>query len=340
MSSSTRLRSLGEAPGRGFNEAFEAYARTSHACRGIRAEPLLYAELTRYYLLWVGSLLARLEEAATARGGFDAVVPPLMAHVERYLDAESRWPATPGLDGPARAILPAYYAARAAQRVNAQAEPRLVTITFDEPHAFVIDVLGHAASETVCAHKNVDLRELPEARDSSSAAEPLEYRSFLHTHQRERLARARTPPPPAPAPPPAPPIAPAPPERPIQDDAAAAKWTTRLANTGLVLERSNSSPDRSGMGSSFYQCERMLYLLGGQRYRVVEETISRVTYGNITVGGPSRREWTGTWAIRAFGSRATLALESDSGDHSTHSLEERGLGLLSVDGVDRAWTGR
>lgn len=340
MSSSTRLRSLGEAPGRAFNEAFEAYARTPHACLGIRADPLLYAELTRYYLLWVGGLLARLEEAAVARGGFGSVVPPLMAHVERYLDAASRWPATPGLDGPARAILPAYYAARAAQRVNAQAEPRLVTVTFDEPHAFVIDVLGHAASETVCAHKNADLRELPEAPESASAAEPLKYRSFLHTHQRERLARARTPPAAAPTPPPTPPTTPAPPERPIQDEAAAVRWTARLANTCLVLERSSSSPDRSGMGSSYYQRERVLCLLSGQRYRLVEETISRVSYGNITVGGPSRREWTGAWSIRASGTRAILALDSDAGDHATYSLTERGVGLLGVDGINRAWTGR
>lgn len=341
MSSSTRLRSLGEAPGRGFNDAFEAYAQTTRACQGIRADPLLYAELTRYYLLWVGGLLGRLEEAAAARGGFESVVPPLMAHVDRYLDASSRWPETPGLNYPGRSIVPAYYAARAAQRVNAQAEPRLVTVTFDEPHAFVIDVLGHAASETICAHKNVDLRDMPNAPESTSSSfEPLKYRSFLHAHQREQLAHARTPPAPPPTPPPAPPVAPAPPQEPIPDDVARERWIGRLANTAVVLERSASPPDRSGMGSSFFSRERTLYLHDGSRYRLVEDSISRTTYGNITVGGPSHREWTGSWAIRAWSTRATLVLETDAGEVSTYSLAERGPYVLGVDGVDRTWTGR
>jgi hypothetical protein len=342
MSSSVRLRSLGEAPGRGFNEAFEAYAKTSHACLGVRAAPRLYAELTRYYLLWMGGLLARIEEAAAVRDGYGVVVTSLLDCVDRYLDAATRWPATPGLNYPGRSIVPAYYAARAAQRVNAQAEPRLVTVTFDEPHAFVIDVLGHAASEAICAHKNVDLRDLPEAPASSSEVEPIKYRSFLHAHQRERLAEARTPPapPPVTTPPPPPAVAPTPPERSVQDDELIARWTARLANSCIVLERTNTPPDRSGMGSSYFQRERILYLRAYGHYQLVETTISRISYGNINLGGqPSRREWTGTWTIRAFRGRAALALESNTGDVETYAIADRYRGVLGVDGSDRAWTG-
>ena len=333
MSITARLRALGETPGRPFNEAFEMYAKASSAPTGVKANPLLYGDLTRHYLLWSAGLLTRMEEAAAARPDAGPLVEPLLDRVGAYFDTESRWPATPHLGAPARTLVPAYYAVRAAQRVNAHAQPHLVDVAFDEPHAFAIEVLGHAVSELVCAHKNADLRELPEVPEASTPVEPLTYRSFLHASHRSKLEDARTPPPPAVVPPPSPP------EPPVsQDEMVSLRWTRALANSRIVLEQSNDF-DRSGIGSSFSQRERFLYLLDGGRYRLVEKSLSRVSYAGLTVGGPSTRESEGIWAIRVTAERASLLLKADGGGIESYSLAERRKGVLAVDGRDRAWTG-
>ena len=71
----------------------------------------------------------------------------------------------------------------------------------------------------------------------------------------------------------------------------------------------------------------------------MEKSISRVSYGGLTVGGPSTRESEGIWAIRVTGERAALLLKADSGGIESYSLAERRKGVLAVDGRDRAWTG-
>lgn len=337
MNIAGRLRALGEAPGGPFTDAFEAYAKRPEAPNGIKANPALYGELTRHYLVWAAGLLARMEDAAAARPSCQILLPPLLAQVAAYLDHPARWPSVPLID-PARALVPAYYAVRAAQRVNAQVRPHLVEVAVDEPHAFAIEILGGAASDQICARKNADLRELPDVAEESGAVEALTYRAFLHGSQRTKLihARATVPPPVVVSPPP--PVKPAPPPAPIpstvNDEAEATRWTGSLADRRIVLARTNTSPD--GYGGSFAEHVRYLDLLSDGRYRLLDESSSHTSYAGLLSQGKQHRESHGTWEVHVVNGIVALLLIEDHGSRTMYSLRDRRSGAVIFDGHERA----
>lgn len=342
MNIAGRLRALGEAPGGPFTDAFEAYAKRPQAPNGIKANPALYGELTRHYLVWSAGLLARMEDAAAARPSCQRLLPPLQAQVAAYLDHPARWPSVPLID-PATALVPAYYAVRAAQRVNAQVRPHLVEVAVDEPHAFAIEVLGGAASDQICAHKNADLRELPDVAQESGAVEALTYRAFLHGSQRTKLIHARaTVPPPvvvSPAPPP-PPVTSAPPPAPrpstVNDEAEATRWTGSLGDRRIVLARTNTPPDGYGGGGAYVEHVRYLDLLSGGRYRLVDESSSHTSYAGLLSQGKQHRESHGAWEIHVVNGIVALLLIEDHGSRTMYSLRDRRPGAVIFDGQERA----
>ena len=248
---------------------------------------------------------------------------------------------------PATALVPAYYAVRAVQRVNAQVRPHLVEVAVDEPHAFAIEVLGGAASDRICAHKNADLRELPDVAQEPEAVEALTYRAFLHGSQRTKLihARATVPPPVVVSPPPPvkpapPPVKPEPPPAPlpstVNDEAEATRWTDSLGDRRIVLARTNTSPDGYGGGGSFAEHARYLDLLSDGRYRLLDESSSHTSYAGLLSQGKQHRESHGTWEVHAVNGIVALLLIEDHGSRTMYSLRDRRPGAVIFDGHERA----
>src|SRR4249919_1491429 len=84
----------------------------------VEADPRLYGDLLRHYLQWAAGLLAAMQEAAAARPAAQGAVDHFVTRSIAYFNDPSRWPGVASLDNPARVLIPAYYAVRAAQHVN------------------------------------------------------------------------------------------------------------------------------------------------------------------------------------------------------------------------------
>ena len=343
MSATGEIRALCDQPGRELREALIRYSKgNARAPYSIQADPMLYGDLLRHYLQWCAGLLAKLEEAAAARTAWKDAVTQLLERTVAYFKETKRWPAVPHLDYPLRLLLPACYAMRATRRVNALLEPALVAVDFTEPNEFVVELLGHPVFEQISHDKNADFKTMANiTEEPPHEAEPLNYRSFLHSAQRARLAEARAakPKPPEVAPP-APPAAP-PPSLPAEEDTALAEsWSWKLNDTRITLEQTNSPPGTGyGAGTPYSSRESYLYLYRGHRYRLLEiGFIGGTSYAGIMIGPrESKRESGGEWKIHVLREGATLVLTGDRGGADYYRLEKASSDAVRLDGRERAW---
>lgn len=305
----------------------------SHASSAIAEDLNLYADLARYYLQWSAGLLLALEDEASARLGCRAAVECFLKLTHAYFTDPARWPKGAQLEHPLTLLMPAYYAVRAAQKLNWLAQPDLVLVDLEEAHEFVIEIVGRAAADEIAQAKNADLQVLPEiSEDPATVAEPRRYAAFLRAAQRRRLATARAPKPPSPpriavAPPP-----PASPPTGSSERLLALTWSTRLSDTRIVLEQTNQV---LGPGS-FFSRETFLELREGHRYRLVQATLTSFSSGGLHGGGPSEQESYGEWQIEVIGGIPRLGLSGD--ENSCYRLEKHGRGYVTLNGRDRAWT--
>lgn len=342
-----RVRASLDQPGRDMNDATRHYAEhSSEAPFAIKAEPLLHGELARGALHWTADLLTAIERAAATRPAAEAVTGPFVDHVAAYFEHSARWPTVSEMEHPLRLLMPAYYAVHAVHLLDYHVLPPLLQVEYDEPIAFIEEMLGQEASTTIRQHKNADLSSMPKIVEETTPSEPLVFRSFLSAGQRERLARAaRTPAQPVPADPIPPEPAPVSAESGAslaQDEAdttLAASWTRRLSDTRITLRATNAfEPGYSG-DSSYFSAETFLDLLDGGTYRLQETISSGLTGGGIMMGGePQTTESSGHWSIRVWGTSERLRLEDDGGNVTTYGIAVAGSGSIEVDGQDRPWT--
>ena len=354
MSAIEAIRERCDESAKALREALVEYRkRNTSVPYALEADPKLYGDLLRHYLLWATGLLGAMQEAAAARPSASTAVDHFVARAIAYFNDSSRWPGVTSLEDPARLVIPAYYSVRAAQHVNRLFRPPLLSLDVAEAHEFAIELLGVEASDRICAHKNADLAPLARVDEDQPPEKPLHYRAFLHAFNRERLAAARAATPKPPADPP-PPVASAPggtppwsaaPQRPTTPPALPpiaeserVLWDRELAGTSIVLGRQNSPPDYSG--STYSSTESFLRLLPNHRFRkeVVGET--RTSYAGVEAVAPIHRETSGTWEVRTNGVRLSLVLNEDSGDMESLRIERGSYGTLKVDGRVRAWLTR
>jgi hypothetical protein len=354
MSAIEAIRERCDESAKALREALVEYRkRNASAPYALEADPKLYGDLLRHYLLWASGLLAAMQEAAAARPSASTAVDHFVARAIAYFNDSSRWPGVTSLEDPARLVIPAYYSVRAAQHVNRLFRPPLLSLDVAEAHEFAIELLGVEASDRICQHKNADLAPLARADEDQPPEKPLHYRAFLHAFNRERLAAARaaTPKPPAEPPPPvasapggAPPWSAAqqrpttPPAPPPIAESERVLWDRELAGTSIVLGRQNSPPDYSG--STYWSTESFLRLLPNHRFRKEVVGEMRTSYARVHALTPIHRETSGTWEVRTNGVRLSLVLNEDSGDMESLRIEKGPHGTLMVDGRVRAWLTR
>jgi hypothetical protein len=352
MSAIDAIRQRCDQSARELRKALLAYREGNASVPyAVEAVPALYGDLLRHYLQWAVGLPAAMQDAAALRPAAQPAVDHLVTRAIAYFADAPRWPAVASLELPARLLIPAYYTVRAAQHVNALFRPPLLSLELAEPHQFAIVLLGPKASDQVCAHKNADLAPLTRVPEDEPPEKPLHYRAFLHASNRERLAEARAarPKPPA-APPPSIVATPAPawgavpqhsippPSLPPIGEEQRASWERELAGTSIVLGRKNSPPDYTG--SVYWSTQSFLHLLPNRRFRKEVIGSSRVTYARVNSETPIHRETSGTWEVRAAGSRLYLVLDGGGSDMESFRLEKGPGGTLNVDGQLRAWTRR
>ena len=107
MTTVAAIRELGDVPGSQLNDPFQAYAKGgSNVPRGIKANPILYGELTRHYLQWSAALLSTIEQAASARVACQPAVGRLMECASAYFADSTRWPDVSHLQHPLRLLMP------------------------------------------------------------------------------------------------------------------------------------------------------------------------------------------------------------------------------------------
>jgi hypothetical protein len=341
-----RVRASLDQPGRDLNDATRHYAEhSSEAPFAIKAEPVLYGELARGALHWTGDLLTAIERSAATRPAAETVAGPFVDHVAAYFEHSARWPTVSEMEHPLRLLMPAYYAVHAVHLLGYHVLPPLLQVEYDEPLAFVEEMLGPGPSMTIRQHKNADLSSMPKVVEEATPSEPLVFRSFLSAKQRERLAQARATAQPVhvdPAPAEPAPISAESGASPAQDDAdsvLAALWTGRLRDTRITLRAENSfEPGYSGT-SSYFSAETLLDLHDGGRYRLQETVTSSITGTGMSIGGePRTTESSGKWSVHVSGTSERLRLEGDEGDVTTYGIGAAGSGALEVDGQDRRWT--
>jgi hypothetical protein len=342
MSATGEIRTLCDQPGRELREALIRYSKgNARVPYSIQADPMLYGDLLRHYLQWCAGLLAKMEEAATARPAWRDSVAQLLERTAAYFKETERWPSVPHLEHPLRLVVPACYAMRAARRVNSLAEPALVAVDFTEPNEFATEILGQPVFEQISHHKNADFETMAKiTEDPPHEAEPLHYRSFLHAAQRTRLAAARA------AKPKLPEVAPPPPQATPavvaaeEDTALAQSWSQKLSDTRITLEQTNSPPGYGyGAGTPYSSRESFLYLYRGHRYRLLQ--IGKI--GGMSVGvaylepRETKKESEGEWKIQVRGGAATLVLTSDNGSADYYRIEKAASDAVKLDGRERAW---
>jgi hypothetical protein len=316
-----------------YRSGMEAFAEhTPEERPAVRAAPELYGDLAFHYVDWVVQLARAM--VAAAEGRPDAP-PGLQATLERcaaYVARPDRWPAVRRLEGSPRFLIPAYYITCALQLVNARLTPSLLAVNFDDPLEFVADVVGRPAAHAVREQKNSDLRDLlVPAGAAPEGARPRAFKRFLSADRKRRLTQARAAALAAAAPaPPAPVTSPAPPAR---DPAAEARarWRRRLEGCRLTFAPDSMRDRDYSRGGYYHASERFLELHAGGRYRSIEQGVSRVSSGGLTVGGPFRHEATGTWDVRGEGASIELVLRESSGDERRYDLADRG-GAIALDG--------
>lgn len=339
MSATGEIRALCDQPGRELREALIRYSKgNARAPYSIQADSMLYGDLVRHYLQWCAGLLAKMEEAATARLAWKDAVAQLLGRSAAYFKETARWPPVPHLDHPLRLLVPACYAMRAARRVNSLLEPALVAVDFTEPNEFFTELLGQPIFEQISHHKNADFETMAGiTEDPPHEAEPLHYRFFLHATHRARLAKARAAKPePSKISPPAPPPPVAPPAGSVERDIALQlSWSMDLMDTRITLEQTNSYD--SGYGSSSYSSrETFLDLYRGHRYRLLEIRFSSISAA-MDGDGRKRRQSEGEWKIQVSGGAATLALRGDDGGANYYRIEKASRDSMKLDGHERAW---
>jgi hypothetical protein len=338
------VRSLLDQPGRDLNEAARDYAEHgTNVPAAIKAEPVLYGELARGALQWTADLLTAIEQCAATRPAAEAALGPLVDSVVAYFADSPRWPPVAHLGHPLLLLVPAYYAAHGVHLLDYHVQPPLLHVEFDEPHAFMEEVLGRGPSMTIRQHKNADLSSMPKVVEDAPGYEPPVFRSFLSSRQRARLAEARAArlaptvgvtPEPSPA-------SVEPGVAGAQDDVdsiVAAMWTGRLRDTRITL-RAESSFDAGYGGSSFFSAETTLDLLDGGTYRLRETVITQISSSGLMIGGePRTTESSGDWSVSVSGDSNQLRLDDEGGAVTRYSLAEAGSGSIEVDGEVRGWT--
>jgi hypothetical protein len=191
----------------------------------------------------------------------------------------------------------------------------------------VVDVIGGKAAHKIRQQKNGDLRDLTiTAPAAPGGIRPRAFKQFLSADRKHQLtqARTRTPWPPAASPP-------SPSTPPSVDDPPAearASWRHRLGGRRLTFTPSSLRDSDYSGGGYFHSSQKYLELCADGRYRSVEEGVSRVSSGGLTLGGPFRNEASGTWEIEGDDRSIELVLRGSHGEEQRYHLAQRGGAIV------------